>query len=348
MKSIGIIGYGLIGQCIKSMLNKQGYDVIAYDERQLDGSTQITVEDFDQIVSKHQAIIAATPYTINKQLADLCLKHRTAYFDLTEDVEVTNHIHHLAHQDDKAFFMPQCGLAPGVVSLIAQSLFLRFQPSPSNKVRDVEIRVGALPIMTNNALKYYLTWSPAGLINEYSHPCNAVIDGKSTTVNPLEGYETIMLNGCEYEAFNTSGGVGTLIPSIQHAAENINYKTIRYKGHKDHMKMLLADLRFANNQDALVRHMQETIPSITKDVVVIFIQVVGNDPITGQLRSEQYGKNVYGTNKFSAIQITTAAGVCLAVDWWAHGSEGNTQSFCATQDISWEFFCKSPFGIPYL
>lgn len=348
-KSIGVIGYGLIGQCIVSMLQAEGFVVRAYDSRQIDGTTQISNEDFDIVVRSHDAIMAATPYMLNKQIADLCYKHRVAYFDLTEDVSVANHIQRLTQDTSHAsFMMPQCGLAPGVVSLIAQSLALRFLPNPMCKVRDIEIRVGALPMMANNAMKYYLTWSSNGLINEYCNPCNVVIDGRPATVKPLEGYETLVLDGCEYEAFNTSGGVGSLVQTLAHIAENINYKTIRYKGHRDHVQYLLSDLQFAHDKDALVAHLEATVPHITDDVVVIFVQVIGKDPKTGQLKSEQYTKKIYGQNECSAIQVATAAGACLAVDWWVKGHEGTTNAFNATQDISWDFFCDSPFGEPYL
>ncbi|MBH9710728.1 saccharopine dehydrogenase family protein, partial [Burkholderia contaminans] len=75
---------------------------------------------------------------------------------------------------------------------------------------DLRMRVGALPRYPSNSLRYNLTWSTEGLINEYCNPCEAIVDGQLTSVPALEGYETFALDGVEYEAFNTSGGLGTL------------------------------------------------------------------------------------------------------------------------------------------
>ena len=66
------------------------------------------------------------------------------------------------------------------------------------------MRVGALPAFPTNALKYNLTWSVDGLINEYCNPCEAIHDGQQIEVLPLEGLEHFSLDGTEYEAFNTS------------------------------------------------------------------------------------------------------------------------------------------------
>ena len=74
----------------------------------------------------------------------------------------------------------------------------------------MKLRVGALPQHPNNVLKYSLTWSTDGLINEYGNPCLALVDGREVEVAPLEGLEEIEIDGTLYEAFNTSGGLGSL------------------------------------------------------------------------------------------------------------------------------------------
>ncbi len=92
------------------------------------------------------------------------------------------------------------------------------------------MRVGALPQHPNNVLKYSLTWSTEGLINEYGNPCQAVSDGRLVEVAPLEGLEEIEIDGTLYEAFNTSGGLGSLAETHGARSESMNYKTIRYPG----------------------------------------------------------------------------------------------------------------------
>ncbi len=136
--------------------------------------------------------------------------------------------------------MPQCGLAPGLIGIAAHELANRF-----TEIRDVKMRVGALPEFPTNALKYNLTWSVDGLINEYCQPCEAIRDNRTQWVQPLEGLEHFSLDGIEYEAFNTSGGLGTLCETLSGRVESLDYKSVRYPGHRDLMQFLLEDLRLA-------------------------------------------------------------------------------------------------------
>ncbi|WP_225974751.1 saccharopine dehydrogenase family protein [Arachidicoccus ginsenosidivorans] len=101
--------------------------------------------------------------------------------------------------------MPQCGLAPGFISIAAYDLCQQF-----DSLQSVRLRVGALPQYPVNRLKYNLTWSTNGLVNEYCNPCDAIVDGKRTQVLPMEGLEHFMADGIDYEAFNTSGGLSAL------------------------------------------------------------------------------------------------------------------------------------------
>src|SRR4029077_5029376 len=103
------------------------------------------------------------------------------YFDLTEDVETAREIRKLAAEAE-TIFAPQCGLAPGFISIAAHDLVQRFE-----KPHRVRLRVGALPLFPANALKYNLTWSTAGLINEYCNSCQVIHEGELRDVLPLEG-----------------------------------------------------------------------------------------------------------------------------------------------------------------
>ena len=81
-------------------------------------------------------------------------------------------------------------------------------------VRLLSETLGALPQFPTGALKYNLTWSTDGLINEYCNSCDAIHEGRRIDVLPLEGFEHFSLDGVRYEAFNTSGGLGTLCESL--------------------------------------------------------------------------------------------------------------------------------------
>ena len=152
----------------------------------------------------HQVVVNALPYHLAVASASVARQAGCHYFDLTEDVAATRAIQALA-DGARTAFMPQCGLAPGFIGIVAHHLAQRFET-----LHDVKMRVGALPAFPTNALKYNLTWSVDGLINEYCHPCEAIRDGRNIEVLPLEGLEHFSLDGTEYEAFNTSGGLGTL------------------------------------------------------------------------------------------------------------------------------------------
>jgi saccharopine dehydrogenase-like NADP-dependent oxidoreductase len=95
------------------------------------------------------------------------------------------------------------------------------------RIETVKMRVGALPQFPTGELKYNLTWSTDGLINEYCNPCEAIHAGRKIDVLPLEGLEHFSLDGVRYEAFNTSGGLGTMCDTLDGQVRELNYKTVR-------------------------------------------------------------------------------------------------------------------------
>ena len=111
------------------------------------------------------------------------------YLDLTEDVAVTKKVQALA-QGASTAFIPQCGLAPGYITIAANHL-----AKPMSQIHELRCRVGALPRNPTNQLKYNMTWSTNGLVNEYCNPCEALVDGKMTLIPPLENLEEFTLDG---------------------------------------------------------------------------------------------------------------------------------------------------------
>ena len=107
-------------------------------------------------------------------------------------------------------------LAPGFISIIANDLMRHFPTLDT-----VKMRVGALPTNISNALQYSLTWSTDGLINEYGNLCQAIENGEKVDLLPLEGLEEIKIDGLTYEAFNTSGGIGSLVQTLLWQSTNI-------------------------------------------------------------------------------------------------------------------------------
>jgi saccharopine dehydrogenase-like NADP-dependent oxidoreductase len=207
--------------------------------------------------------------------------------------------------------VPQCGLAPGFISIAANELIQHF-----DELRSVKLRVGALPQHPNNVLKYSLTWSTDGVINEYGNLCHAIVDGKEVDVLPLEGLESIEIDGKLYEAFNTSGGLGSLGETYGDRVKTMNYKTIRYPGHCEQMRLLMYGLKLNDDRDTLKRILEKSVPQTLQDVVIIYAAVTGMQD--GEFREENYVNKVYpqvvAGRLWSAIQVTTAAGICAIID----------------------------------
>lgn len=350
-----LLGAGHIGQTIARLLADSGdYEVTVVDRSQaalakLDGSrlTLRQAETADpaellDVLQGQQAVVNALPYHLATLAATQALRAGCHYFDLTEDVAATRAIKQLA-QGAKTAFMPQCGLAPGFIGIVAHHLASGF-----DSVQEVKMRVGALPAFPTNALKYNLTWSVDGLINEYCHPCEAIRQGRNIDVLPLEGMEHFSLDGTEYEAFNTSGGLGTLCETWAGRVQTLDYKSVRYPGHRDLMKMLLEELQLNQDTETLKDIMRRAIPSTMQDVVLVFVTVSGLRD--GTLVQEVFARKIFADRNeaapLSAIQITTAAGICAAVDLFREGRLPQ-QGFVRQEEVALPAFLANRFGAAY-
>ena len=260
---------------------------------------------------------------------------------LTEHVRILKpyRVKLLAEKSSRAM-IPQCGLAPGFISIVANDVANTF-----DELETIRMCVGALPQYPSNSLNYNLTWSTDGVINEYCEPCVALIDGELTMVPALEHLEHFSLDGINYESFNTSGGLGTLADSLDGKVKNLSYQTIRYPGHRDIMKTLLHDLQLRDRRDLLKDVFENALPATLQDVVLIFVTVSGSK--NGQLYQETYANKIYGQDiggKFySAIQITTAASICTVLDLLMN-DEIPSRGFVRQEEISLEAFLQNRFG----
>ena len=256
------------------------------------------------------AVISSLPYFLNSYVAQAAKSASAHYFDLTEDTSITAVVKAIA-ADATTAFVPQCGLAPGFVSIAANSLMQEFDECHHGK-----LRVGALPQHASNALHYSLTWSTDGVINEYGNPCHSIEAGAPAILMPLEGLESIEIDGCEYEAFNTSGGLGSLGEIYVGKITSLNYKTIRYPGHCEKMRFLMNDLKLNEDRDTLKSILEKALPKTYQDMVLVYVAVEGIKH--GELTEKSYVKKIYPKQicglTWSAIQVSTAAGVCAVVD----------------------------------
>jgi saccharopine dehydrogenase-like NADP-dependent oxidoreductase len=355
MKKVLLVGGGKIGVAITEFLSQTGdyrVTVLDRDAASLERMPRKNVElrqceigdarEFAHEVEGHDIVLSATPYHLTNTVADAAKRAGAHYLDLTEDVESTRHIKKLAEGADTAF-IPQCGLAPGFISIVAHDLAKKFE-----RLREVNMRVGALPVFPTNALKYNLTWSTDGLINEYCNPCESIRDGHRGEVPALEEIEHFSLDGTEYEAFNTSGGLGTLCDTLEGKVENLNYKTVRYPGHRDIVKMLVRDLRLGLRRDIMKDVLETAIPITYQDVVLIFVTVSGW--MEGRLTQESYAKKIYaqtvGDRLMSAIQVTTACGICAMTDLLVEGKLPR-KGFVRQEEAKLSDFLGNRFGRYY-
>jgi saccharopine dehydrogenase-like NADP-dependent oxidoreductase len=358
MHRVLILGAGKIGALISGLLSESNsYTVFLGD---VDGETALAVvrahasanltsvalDASNTAALTHylaaqpvDAVISSLPYYCNVAVAEAARAAGAHYFDLTEDVDVTRSVIRIAQGASRAF-VPQCGLAPGFISIAANELMSHF-----DQLRAVKLRVGALPQHPNNVLKYSLTWSTEGLINEYGNPCQAIADGRTLEVAPLEGLEEIEIDGTLYEAFNTSGGLGSLAESHGARCESMNYKTIRYPGHCAQMRLLMNDLKLNQDRKTLKHVLENAVPQTLQDVVIVYAAVTGTQD--GELREENYVNKIYpqmiAGRLWSAIQVTTAAGISAVVDLVLQHPK-KYQGFVAQEQFSMPGILKNRFG----
>lgn len=359
MTNVLLLGAGTIGRMIATLLSQTGdYQVRVADSdeealRRLNArlgvETQVVdASREDQLIAAmngQQSVISALTFSLNPGVARAALASGCSYFDLTEDVATTNAVRALSMSARLGqIFMPQCGLAPGFVGIAAHHLTKKFDTLDS-----LLLRVGALPEFPTNSLKYNLTWSTDGLINEYCNPCDVIHQGKRQEVWPLEGFEHLSIDGVEYEAFSTSGGLGTLCETLDGRVRELNYKTIRYMGHRERMLFLLDELRLRDRRQLLKEILENAVPRTLQDVVVIFCTATGHRD--GQMIQLWDARKVYhqkhGDEVWSAIQITTAAAICAAVDLHTKGLLPST-GFVRQEQVDFDAFLANRFGQHYV
>jgi saccharopine dehydrogenase-like NADP-dependent oxidoreductase len=349
---IALLGAGRVGQMIAKLLAESGdYDVTMIDENE-DSLTaavpagvrtvlqEITVSSVADQIRGCDALVNALPFHLAPTVATAAAASDCNYLDLTEDTAATRHIKELAETATKAF-VPQCGLAPGYIGIAARKLISNF-----DDVHDVKMRVGALPVFPTNSLKYNLTWSVEGLINEYCHACEGILDGARVELRPLEGLEHMSLDGIQYEAFNTSGGLGTMCESLLGKVHTLDYKSIRYPGHCALMKLLLEELKLKSDRDTMVRIFRESIPTTDRDVAIIFVSVTGMKH--GRFLQDVFARKIFGGSRLggSAVQVSTASSLCTVLDMLRLGQLPD-RGFVRQEDVDFDLFMANRFAGVY-
>jgi saccharopine dehydrogenase-like NADP-dependent oxidoreductase len=357
MHKVLILGAGKIGRMVVHLLATSGDYQLRVGDAFLEAAEQAChglraatplAVDFEQApaldkaMKGYDAVISCAPFSHNPQIAARAKANGLHYFDLTEDVGVTQAVAKLA-RGARSAFMPQCGLAPGFITIVAHHLIAGME-----EIRELRMRVGALPRHPTNRLKYNLTWSTEGLINEYLNPCDVLELGRLIQVPPLEQLERITVGGVQYEAFNTSGGVGTLAATLQGRARSVSYKTIRYPGHCDLVKFLLEDLQMRHHREELRAIFERSLATTRQDQVVVFVNAIGN--VADRLEERCYANTILHQEidgqPWTAIQVTTAAGVCAVVDLLL-GGKLPQKGLVKQEQVALDVFLANRFGRYY-
>ena len=349
-RTVAVVGAGKIGELITALLS-QHYDVTVYDmdlkrAKIVAGKNAKAVRvdaRNEASLTRHlkgkTLVINACPYFMNLPVVRAAYKAHASYIDLSEDVESGKVIEDLAQRNGN-FYVPRCGVAPGFIQIIAGHMI-----RPYDKVERVSLRVGALPENPTNALKYNLTWSTDGLINEYGNPGEGIENGKIAEMHPLEGYERLIIDGTDFEAFNTSGGLGTLARSMQKKVRNLDYKTLRYLGHRDLMKFLLFDLKLNEYRAILKQVLESAVPTTAQDLVVVLCCVEGKR--NGILTQQTYTKTVrhgdLAGRHWSAIQLITASSAASVADLVLTNRLPH-KGYVRQEEIDFGDFCSTPYG----
>ena len=203
-------------------------------------SCALDVTDRDAVVREMRGravAISCVPFRFNESLARAAVEAGCSLVDLGGNNDIVAKELALDARARRAgmTIIPDCGLAPGLVSVLSADALARF-----DRVDELHLRVGGLPLHPRPPLDYMMVFSATGLINEYVEPVVVIRGGKVRTVGPLDDVEEIEFPEPfgKLEAFSTSGGTSTLPRTLLGKVKELDYKTIRYKGHCERIRLL--------------------------------------------------------------------------------------------------------------
>ncbi len=217
-----------------------------------------------RILGSYDAAVSCVTYKYNPGITRAAIAMHCHLVDLggNNDVVRTQLEMNAEAKDEGVLIVPDCGLAPGMVSILAADGISKF-----DKVDTVKIRVGGLPQSPRPPLNYQMLFSAEGLINEYWEPCIILEDGRKKTVNPMTGLEELEFDGLgTFEAFYTSGGTSTLPDTFEGSVSFLDYKTIRYPGHCGLFKPML-EIGLASRKEVAVDGVSVEPRSVFKAVL---------------------------------------------------------------------------------
>lgn len=284
--------------------------------------------DVARLMAHHDAAISCVNYWYNESLSRAAIDTNTHLCDLGGNNYVVDSQLALDEEAKAAgvSIIPDCGLAPGMVSILAMHGAAKF-----DTVDEIHIRVGGLPQDPQLPLNYQLVFSVEGLINEYVEVARVIRDGKMIEVPSMTELESLEFDGFPpLEAFQTSGGTSTLPDTFLGKIKELDYKTIRYAGHCDKFKTMI-DLGLCSSDEILVDYqkvkprkvfgelLQKYLPADGPDYVLVRLEFVGTkDGAAKKLRYDIVDKQDEATG-MSAMMRTTAFPASIIAQMMARG-----------------------------
>ncbi len=238
------------------------------------------------LMAEADVCVSAVNYWFNADLTRLAIANGAHFLDLGGN---NNIVAEQFAQDEAAFaadvtVLPDCGLAPGLAGLLGYYLAHGLDTCES-----VHLRVGGLPRQPRPPLNYEIVFAVQGLINEYIEDCVVLRDGERTTVPGMSELESLEFPGFgTLEAFQTSGGCSTLPKTLAGYVRNLDYKTIRYPGHRDQIKLLM-DLGLTASEtvtvgettvrprDVLAACLEQSLSTGGDDLILLVAEAVGTE-----------------------------------------------------------------------
>ncbi len=219
--------------------------------------TVLDVRDRERVIeqmSQSKVVMSAIPYYFNEALSELAVESGAHFCDLGGNTEIVFNQKRL-HERAKAkgvSVIPDCGVAPGMVNILAQHGIEQF-----DEVDEVRIYVGGLPQFPEPPLNYQIVYSLEGVLDYYTTLSWVVRDRKRTQVKALSELEMIPFPAPlgTLEAFHTAGGLSTMAFRYEGKIPTMEYKTLRYPGHA-HIMEAIRDLGLLDLEPVEVKEVQ--------------------------------------------------------------------------------------------
>lgn len=271
------------------------------------------VADMGQVLDGTAAVIlAGESWAGAADIARLARRWGCHYLDVTENPASARAIAAIAEGAPQGF-APGCGLAPGYVTALVADHLAALGPEGR-----LVAHVGVLPARRTNRLGYGNIWGVDGLLVEYTQPCQAIRGGQRIALPPLTEAETVQIAGESFESFTTAGSLDALVAGAK--VGELVFKTLRYPGHLDYIRLLIDDLGLSANRHLLRTLLMNGLPRIEDDRVLIALDVQ-RGPGAPVRRFEQVLNARQGADgrRHSAGLAATAAHVCAVADLLCHG-----------------------------